>query len=68
LIETRNLFAGNMTKQPAFLNKNHKIADHLNLTDFVMNNTFFLGTYPGLTQEMFHFSEQVLADFISKQQ
>ncbi len=68
LIETRNLFAGNMTKQPAFLNKNHKIADHLNQTDFVMNNTFFLGTYPGLTQEMFDFAEQVLADFISKQQ
>ncbi|MBP1672508.1 MAG: Lipopolysaccharide biosynthesis protein rfbH [Bacteroidetes bacterium] len=68
LIETRNLFAGNMTKQPAFLNKNHIIADHLNQTDFVMNNTFFLGTYPGLTQEMFDFAEQVLADFISKQQ
>jgi CDP-4-dehydro-6-deoxyglucose reductase, E1 len=67
LIETRNLFAGNMTKQPAFLNKNHKIADHLNHTDFVMNNTFFLGTYPGLTQEMFDFAEHVLADFISKQ-
>jgi len=67
LIETRNLFAGNMTKQPAFIDKNWIIADHLINTDYVMNNTFFLGTYPGLTQEMFNFSEQVLADFISKQ-
>ena len=66
LIETRNLFAGNMTKQPAFLNKNWIISEHLNNTDFVMNNTFFLGTYPGLTQEMFDYSEQVISEFISK--
>ena len=66
LIETRNLFAGNMTKQPAFLNKNWIISEHLNNTDYVMNNTFFLGTYPGLTQEMFDYSEQVISEFISK--
>ncbi|HEY5590037.1 MAG TPA: lipopolysaccharide biosynthesis protein RfbH [Paludibacter sp.] len=64
LIETRNLFAGNITKQPGFINKNWRIADHLNNTDYIMNNTFFLGTYPGLTKEMFDYSEQVLDAFI----
>jgi len=64
LIETRNLFAGNMTKQPAFLNKPMHIVDHLDNTDFIMNNTFFLGTYPGLTQEMFDYVEGILADFV----
>jgi len=64
LIETRNLFAGNMAKQPAFVNKNWRIADHLTNTDFIMNNTFFLGTYPGLTKEMFEYSESVLDTFI----
>jgi len=64
LIETRNLFAGNMAKQPAFVNKNWRMADHLTNTDFVMNNTFFLGTYPGLTKEMFEYSDAVLAEFI----
>jgi len=65
LIETRNLFAGNMAKQPAFVNKNWRIADHLENTDFIMNNTFFLGTYPGLTKEMFDYSESVLESFVN---
>jgi CDP-6-deoxy-D-xylo-4-hexulose-3-dehydrase len=65
LIETRNLFAGNITKQPGFINKNFRIADHLNNTDYIMNNTFFLGTYPGLTKEMFNFAEEVLDSFLA---
>ena len=55
LIETRNLFAGNITKQPAFIDKNWRIAEHLNNTDYIMDNTFFLGTFPGLTKEMFDY-------------
>jgi CDP-4-dehydro-6-deoxyglucose reductase, E1 len=65
LIETRNLFAGNITKQPGFMNQTFRIADHLNNTDFIMNNTFFLGTYPGLTEEMFRYTEDILSDFLS---
>ncbi|HAM98928.1 MAG TPA: lipopolysaccharide biosynthesis protein RfbH [Marinilabiliales bacterium] len=64
LIETRNLFAGNMTKQPAFMNKQMRIAEHLVQTDFIMNNTFFLGTYPGLTIEMFSYAAEVLQNFL----
>ena len=63
-IETRTLFAGNMTKQPGFIGRNWRIADHLNNTDYIMNNTFFLGTYPGLTQEMFTYTEEVLDSFL----
>ena len=65
LIETRNLFAGNMTKQPAFVDKNWKIFGSLENTDTIMNNTFFLGTYPGLTDEMFVYEEKILDEFIS---
>ncbi len=65
LIETRNLFAGNMTKQPAFVGKNWRIADTLKVTDTIMNNTFFLGTYPGLTDEMFEYEATVLEEFIN---
>ena len=57
LIETRNLFAGNITKQPGFMTKNYRIADHLKNTDYIMNNTFFLGTYPGQTEAMFDYVE-----------
>ena len=65
LIETRNLFAGNMTKQPAFVNKNWRIAENLDVTDNIMNNTFFLGTYPGLTDEMFSYIEKTVDEFIA---
>jgi CDP-6-deoxy-D-xylo-4-hexulose-3-dehydrase len=65
LIETRNLFAGNMTKQPGFINQNWRIHDNLDNTDFIMNNTFFLGTYPGLTKEMFDYSKNILDEFIT---
>lgn len=65
LIETRNLFAGNMTKQPGFIGKNWRIADHLKNTDYIMNNTFFLGTYPGLTSEMFTYTESILDEFMA---
>lgn len=65
LIETRNLFAGNMTKQPGFINREWRVAEHLINTDYIMNNTFFLGTYPGLTEVMFDYSEQVIDSFIA---
>ncbi len=64
LIETRNLFAGNLTKQPAFINKNWRIAENLNNTDYIMNNTFFLGTYPGLTDAMFLHIKKTIDSFI----
>ncbi|MFT3902308.1 MAG: lipopolysaccharide biosynthesis protein RfbH [Niabella sp.] len=65
-VETRNLFAGNMVKQPAFVNRPQRIADHLDNTDFVMNNTFFLGTYPGLAEGMFTYAASVLDTFIKE--
>ncbi|KUG24916.1 cdp-4-dehydro-6-deoxy-d-glucose 3-dehydratase [hydrocarbon metagenome] len=65
-IETRNLFAGNMAKQPAFIGKNFRIAEHLDNTDFIMNNTFFLGTYPGNTKEKMDYIEKVVDEFMSK--
>ncbi len=68
LIETRNLFAGNMTKQPGFMNRDYRIADHLENTDHIMDNTFFLGTYPGLTTEMFTYAKGILDEFISERQ
>ena len=65
LIETRNLFAGNMTKQPAFVDKKWRIADNLDVTDNIMNNTFFMGTYPGLTDEMFSYIEKTVDEFVT---
>ena len=60
------IFAGNITKQPAFIRKDFKIADHLNNTDLIMNNTFFLGTYPGITEDSLNYTKKIVDDFIEK--
>ena len=52
-----------MTKQPAFVGKDWRIAENLDVTDNIMNNTFFLGTYPGLTDEMFSYIEKIVDEF-----
>lgn len=65
LIETRNLFGGNLTKQPAFIGKNFRIAAHLDNTDYVMNNTFFIGTYPGNTKEKMDYIEKIVDEYFT---
>jgi len=47
-IETRNLFSGNITRQPAFLDVPKRQVGDLKNSDYIMNNTFFVGVYPGL--------------------
>jgi CDP-6-deoxy-D-xylo-4-hexulose-3-dehydrase len=51
-IATRLLFAGNLTRQPAYRDVVHRTPVPLTNSDFVMTNTFWLGVYPGLTQPM----------------
>jgi CDP-4-dehydro-6-deoxyglucose reductase, E1 len=51
-IATRLLFCGNLVRQPAFRNAPHRIAASLDNADFVMNNVFWVGVYPGLTAPM----------------
>ena len=55
LIETRNLFCGNILRQPAFMNINHRVVGNLDNTDYIMNNTFFIGVYPGLSDERIYY-------------
>ena len=59
-IGTRLLFAGNITKQPAYLKKNFKISDNLLNTDFIMNNTFWVGIFPGIGEEELTFTAQII--------
>ena len=51
-IGTRFLFAGNITRQPYFEGKTYRILGELKNTDIVMENTFWVGVYPGLNHSM----------------
>jgi CDP-6-deoxy-D-xylo-4-hexulose-3-dehydrase len=59
-IATRLLFAGNLTRQPAYKDSHFRVVGSLENTDFVMNNVFWVGVYPGLTPEMLAFVIETL--------
>jgi CDP-6-deoxy-D-xylo-4-hexulose-3-dehydrase len=62
-IGTRLLFAGNMTRQPYMIGRNFRVSGELTHTDTIMNNTFWIGIYPGLTQPMLDFAAQKIRAF-----
>ncbi len=62
-IGTRLLFAGNLTRQPYFEGHIHRISGDLTNTDKVMNNTFWVGVYPGLNEEILSFMVEKLEAF-----
>jgi CDP-6-deoxy-D-xylo-4-hexulose-3-dehydrase len=69
-IQTRMLFAGNIIKHPCFdemrsNGKGYRIVDQLKNTDMIMNNTFWLGVYPGLSEDMIAFIIKKIKEFCS---
>lgn len=64
LIETRNLFGGNLLIQPAYENITYRKIGELPNTNRVMNDTFFLGTYPGIGKEQIDYVMSVIDEFI----
>jgi len=59
-IATRLLFGGNLARQPAYQNANYRVASPLDNSDFIMNNVFWLGVYPGLTRPMLDYVVETL--------
>ncbi|MGK5062306.1 lipopolysaccharide biosynthesis protein RfbH [Janthinobacterium sp. LB3P112] len=55
-IGTRLLFAGNLTRQPYMLGRNYRVVGKLDNTDRIMHDTFWIGVFPGLTNEMLDFT------------
>lgn len=65
-IETRNLFCGNLTRQPAFLDIKKRLVCELKNTDLIMNNTFFIGLYPGIDDNQIDYVVEKFSEFFEK--
>lgn len=69
-VQTRLLFSGNLIKHPCF---NHirgtnayRVVGELTNTDFVMNNTFWIGVYPGMTDEMIDYMAKIIIESVNQ--
>jgi CDP-4-dehydro-6-deoxyglucose reductase, E1 len=65
-IGTRLLFGGNLLRQPAYQDCEYRVAGQLCNTDFVMNNVFWVGVYPGLTSAMLDFVAATIIAFVEQ--
>jgi CDP-6-deoxy-D-xylo-4-hexulose-3-dehydrase len=65
-IGSRLLFGGNLLKQPAYRNIEHRKIGDLANTNLIMTNTFWLGVYPGLTEQMLTYVSNVIHDFTGR--
>ena len=64
IIGTRLLFGGNLTRQPAYKDQTYRVVGDLENTDYVMNNTFWIGLYPGLTEEILKYASTKIREFV----
>ncbi len=62
-IATRMLFAGNITRHPSFENTEYRIYGDLKNTDIIMNNTFWIGVYPGFTKKIINYILEIVDEF-----
>ena len=68
-VQTRLLFSGNLIRHPAFDQirdtSAYRISGTLENTDYVMNNSFWVGVYPGMTDEMIDYMAKVIIEAVS---
>ena len=70
-VQTRMLFAGNLTKHPCFnemreSGKGYRVVGDLSVTDRVMTSTFWVGVYPGMTDEMIDYMAKTIIEAIEQ--
>lgn len=63
-IGTRQLFGGNLLKQPAYAGLPNRVVGDLKNADIITSSTFWIGVYPGLTKEMIEFMIGTITEFV----
>ncbi|WP_312612958.1 lipopolysaccharide biosynthesis protein RfbH [Oscillibacter sp.] len=70
-VQTRLLFSGNLIKHPCFDQMRggdgYRVVGELTNTDFIMNNTFWVGVYPGMTDEMIDYMAKTILEAVGKE-
>ncbi|RSM81642.1 lipopolysaccharide biosynthesis protein RfbH [Kibdelosporangium aridum] len=65
-IGTRRLFAGNLTRHPAYIGTEHRVVGELTNCDLVTEQTFWIGVYPAITDEMVDYMVASIKEFVDK--
>ena len=70
-IQTRNLFAGNLVKHPCFddmrkTGEGYRVLGDLHVTDHIMNNTFWIGVYPGMNDDMIDYMAKIIKEAVNQ--
>lgn len=70
-IQTRMLFAGNLIKHPCFdemrkRGEGYRVIGKLENTDRIMRDTFWVGVYPGMTEDMIQYMVKQVVDFVGR--
>ncbi|MFF3455489.1 lipopolysaccharide biosynthesis protein RfbH [Streptomyces sp. NPDC002730] len=63
-IGTRQVFAGNLTRHPAYQGTNYRVAGDLTNSDIITEHSFWIGVHPGLTDEKIDYMAQSVTDFV----
>ena len=68
-IQTRLLFSGNLIKHPCFNpirgTNAYRVSGDLNATEFIMNNSFWVGVYPGMTDEKIDYMAKIIKEAVN---
>lgn len=65
-IGTRRLFAGNLTRHPAYAERDYRVVGSLANSDIVTQQTFWIGVYPAITEEMTDYMVATVRDFVRR--
>ena len=69
-VQTRLLFSGNLTRHPCFDQirgtDKYRVSGELKNTDYIMNNTFWVGVYPGMTDEMIDYMAKTIIEAVEQ--